>query len=229
MKLSIIIPCYNEQKTISVILDKVRNLKDYDKEIIVVDDCSTDGTKEILKKLENSTEIKILYNDKNRGKGYCIKKGIDSSTGSVLIIQDADLEYDPNDIPKLINPIKNGNADVVYGSRFAGSEEKRVFFYLHSLGNKFLTTLSNMFTNLNLTDKECCYKAFKSKIIKDINLKENRFGFEPEITAKISKKDIQIYEVGIKYYGRKYSDGKKITWKDGISAIKCIIKYNLFK
>ena len=228
MKLSIIIPCYNEQKTISVILDKVRNLKDYDKEIIVVDDCSTDGTKEILKKLENSIEIKILYNDKNRGKGYCIKKGIDSSTGSVLIIQDADLEYDPNDIPKLINPIKDGNADVVYGSRFAGSEEKRVLFYWHSLGNKFLTTLSNMFTNLNLTDMECCYKAFKSKIIKDINLKENRFGFEPEITAKISKKDIQIYEVGIKYFGRKYSDGKKITWVDGFRAIYCIIFYSFF-
>ena len=228
MKLSIIIPCYNEQKTISVILDKVRNLKDYDKEIIVVDDCSTDGTKEILKKLENSTEIKILYNDKNRGKGYCIKKGIDSSTGSVLIIQDADLEYDPNDIPKLINPIKDGNADVVYGSRFVGSEEKRVLFYWHSLGNKFLTTLSNMFTNLNLTDMECCYKAFKSKIIKDINLKENRFGFEPEITAKISKKDIQIYEVGIKYFGRKYSDGKKITWVDGFRAIYCIIFYSFF-
>lgn len=228
MKLSIIIPCYNEQKTISVILDKVRNLKDYDKEIIVVDDCSTDGTKEILKKLENSIEIKILYNDKNRGKGYCIKKGIDSSTGSVLIIQDADLEYDPNDIPKLINPIKDGNADVVYGSRFVGSEEKRVLFYWHSLGNKFLTTLSNMFTNLNLTDMECCYKAFKSKIIKDINLKENRFGFEPEITAKISKKDIQIYEVGIKYFGRKYSDGKKITWVDGFRAIYCIIFYSFF-
>ena len=228
MKLSIIIPCYNEQKTISVILDKVRNLKDYDKEIIVVDDCSTDGTKEILKKLENSIEIKILYNDENRGKGYCIKKGIDSSTGSVLIIQDADLEYDPNDIPKLINPIKDGNADVVYGSRFAGSEEKRVLFYWHSLGNKFLTTLSNMFTNLNLTDMECCYKAFKSKIIKDINLKENRFGFEPEITAKISKKDIQIYEVGIKYFGRKYSEGKKITWVDGFRAIYCIIFYSFF-
>ena len=228
MKLSIIIPCYNEQKTISFILDKVRNLKDYDKEIIVVDDCSTDGTKEILKKLENSIEIKILYNDKNRGKGYCIKKGIDSSTGSVLIIQDADLEYDPNDIPKLINPIKDGNADVVYGSRFIGSEEKRVLFYWHSLGNKFLTTLSNMFTNLNLTDMECCYKAFKSKIIKDINLKENRFGFEPEITAKISKKDIQIYEVGIKYFGRKYSEGKKITWVDGFRAIYCIIFYSFF-
>ena len=228
MKLSIIIPCYNEQKTISVILDKVRNLKDYDKEIIVVDDCSTDGTKEILKKLENSTEIKILYNDKNRGKGYCIKKGIDSSTGSVLIIQDADLEYDPNDIPKLINPIKNGNADVVYGSRFAGSEEKRVLFYWHSLGNKFLTTLSNMFTNLNLTDMEVCYKAFKSEIIKSIDLKEKRFGFEPEVTAKIAKKNLKIFEVGLKYHGRSYDEGKKITWKDGISAIRCIIYYNIF-
>tara|TARA_B100000767_G_scaffold262807_1_gene275876 strand:- start:458 stop:1147 length:690 start_codon:yes stop_codon:yes gene_type:complete len=228
MKLSIIIPCFNEQNTISVIINKVRNLKDYDKEIIIVDDCSTDGTKEILQKLDDSNAIKIIYNDRNRGKGYCIKKGIDSSTGSVIIIQDADLEYDPNDIPKLINPIQNGNADVVYGSRFVGSEEKRVLFYWHSLGNKFLTTLSNMFTNLNLTDMECCYKAFKSKIIKDINLKENRFGFEPEITAKISKKEIKIYEVGIKYFGRKYAEGKKITWVDGFRAIYCIIFYSFF-
>ena len=228
MKLSIIIPCFNEQKTISVIINKVRNLKDYDKEIIIVDDCSTDGTKEILQKLDDSNAIKIIYNDRNRGKGYCIKKGIDSSTGSVIIIQDADLEYDPNDIPKLINPIQNGNADVVYGSRFVGSEEKRVLFYWHSLGNKFLTTLSNMFTNLNLTDMECCYKAFKSKIIKDVNLKENRFGFEPEITAKISKKEIKIYEVGIKYFGRKYAEGKKITWVDGFRAIYCIIFYSFF-
>ena len=228
MKLSIIIPCFNEQNTISVIINKVRNIKDYDKEIIIVDDCSTDGTKEILQKLDDSNAIKIIYNDRNRGKGYCIKKGIDSSTGSVIIIQDADLEYDPNDIPKLINPIQNGNADVVYGSRFVGSEEKRVLFYWHSLGNKFLTTLSNMFTNLNLTDMECCYKAFKSKIIKDINLKENRFGFEPEITAKISKKEIKIYEVGIKYFGRKYAEGKKITWVDGFRAIYCIIFYSFF-
>ena len=228
MKLSIIIPCFNEQKTISVIINKVRNLKDYDKEIIIVDDCSTDGTKEILQKLDDSNSIKIIYNDRNRGKGYCIKKGINSSTGSVIIIQDADLEYDPNDIPKLINPIQNGNADVVYGSRFVGSEEKRVLFYWHSLGNKFLTTLSNMFTNLNLTDMECCYKAFKSKIIKDISLKENRFGFEPEVTAKISKKEIKIYEVGIKYFGRKYAEGKKITWVDGFRAIYCIIFYSFF-
>ena len=228
MKLSIIIPCFNEQKTIGVIINKVRNLKDYDKEIIIVDDCSTDGTKEILQKLDDSNSIKIIYNDRNCGKGYCIKKGINSSTGSVIIIQDADLEYDPNDIPKLINPIQNGNADVVYGSRFVGSEEKRVLFYWHSLGNKFLTTLSNMFTNLNLTDMECCYKAFKSKIIKDVNLKETRFGFEPEITAKISKKEIKIYEVGIKYFGRKYAEGKKITWVDGFRAIYCIIFYSFF-
>ena len=228
MKISVIIPCFNEHKTINTILDKLKNLSNFNKEIIIVDDFSNDGTKEILQKIENSGEIKKIFNEKNFGKGYCIKKGIDSSTGSVLIIQDADLEYDPNDIPKLINPIKDGNADVVYGSRFVGSEEKRVLFYWHSLGNKFLTTLSNMFTNLNLTDMECCYKAFKSKIIKDINLKENRFGFEPEITAKISKKDIQIYEVGIKYFGRKYSEGKKITWLDGFRAIYCIIFYSFF-
>jgi len=165
---------------------------------------------------------------KNFGKGYCIKKGIKESSGDIIIIQDADLEYDPSDIPKLINPIKNGDADVVYGSRFTGSDEKRVLFYWHSIGNKFLTTLSNMFSNLNLTDMECCYKAFKKNIIKEINLKENRFGFEPEVTAKISKKDIKIFEVGIKYFGRKYSDGKKITWIDGFRAIYCIIFYSFF-
>jgi len=228
MKISIIIPCYNEYKTINSILDKVINLSDFNKEIIIVDDFSTDGTKEVLQKIKDSSEIKTYYNEKNFGKGYCIRKGIEKSTGDIIIIQDADLEYDPSDIPKLINPIKNGNADVVYGSRFIGSAEKRVLFYWHSLGNKFLTTLSNMFSNLNLTDMECCYKAFKSEIIRDINLKENRFGFEPEVTAKISKKDIKIYEVGIKYFGRKYSEGKKITWIDGFRAIYCIIFYSLF-
>jgi glycosyltransferase involved in cell wall biosynthesis len=228
MKISIIIPCYNEYKTINSILDKVINLSDFNKEIIIVDDFSTDGTKEVLQKIKDSSEIKTYYNEKNFGKGYCIRKGIEKSTGDIIIIQDADLEYDPSDIPKLINPIKNGNADVVYGSRFIGSAEKRVLFYWHSLGNKFLTTLSNMFSNLNLTDMECCYKAFKSEIIKDIKLKENRFGFEPEVTAKISKKDIKIYEVGIKYFGRKYSDGKKITWIDGFRAIYCIIFYSFF-
>ena len=228
MKISIIIPCYNEYKTINSILDKVKNLSDFKKEIIIVDDFSTDGTKEVLQKIKISNEIKTFFNEKNYGKGFCIRKGIEESTGDIIMIQDADLEYDPSDIPKLINPIKNGNADVVYGSRFIGSAEKRVLFYWHSLGNKFLTTLSNMFSNLNLTDMECCYKAFKSEIIKDIKLKENRFGFEPEVTAKISKKDIKIYEVGIKYFGRKYSDGKKITWIDGFRAIYCIIFYSFF-
>ena len=228
MKVSVIVPCYNEYKTINAILEKLKNLNNFDKEIIIVDDFSTDGTKEVLEKLKVSGEIKTLFNEKNFGKGYCIKKGVEESSGEIIIIQDADLEYDPSDIPKLIDPIKNGYADVVYGSRFTGSEEKRVLFYWHSLGNKFLTTLSNMFSNLNLTDMECCYKAFKSEIIKKINLKENRFGFEPEVTAKISKKDIKIFEVGIKYFGRKYSEGKKITWVDGFRAIYCIIFYSFF-
>ena len=228
MKISVIIPCFNEHKTINTILDKLKNLSNFNKEIIIVDDFSNDGTKEILQKIENSDEIKTIFNEKNFGKGYCIKKGIEEASGDIIIIQDADLEYDPTDIPKLINPIKNGDADVVYGSRFTGSDEKRVLFYWHSLGNKFLTTLSNMFSNLNLTDMECCYKAFKKEIIKEINLKENRFGFEPEVTAKISKKDIKIFEVGIKYFGRKYSEGKKITWIDGFRAIYCIIFYSFF-
>ena len=228
MKISVIIPCFNEHKTINTILDKLKNLSNFNKEIIIVDDFSNDGTKEILQKIENSDEIKTIFNEKNFGKGYCIKKGIKEASGDIIIIQDADLEYDPTDIPKLINPIKNGDADVVYGSRFTGSDEKRVLFYWHSLGNKFLTTLSNMFSNLNLTDMECCYKAFKKEIIKEINLKENRFGFEPEVTAKISKKDIKIFEVGIKYFGRKYSEGKKITWVDGFRAIYCIIFYSFF-
>ena len=228
MKISVIIPCFNEHKTINTILDRLKNLSNFNKEIIIVDDFSNDGTKEFLQKIENSDEIKTIFNEKNFGKGYCIRKGIEEASGDIIIIQDADLEYDPTDIPKLINPIKNGDADVVYGSRFTGSDEKRVLFYWHSLGNKFLTTLSNMFSNLNLTDMECCYKAFKKEIIKEINLKENRFGFEPEVTAKISRKDIKIFEVGIKYFGRKYSEGKKITWVDGFRAIYCIIFYSFF-
>ena len=228
MKLTIIIPCFNEVNTIKQIIDKIVEVSPYENEIIIIDDFSTDGSREILSQIEKAKISKLILNEKNYGKGYCIKKGIEETTGDILIIQDADLEYDPSDYTKMIEPIKKNNADVVYGSRFIGSEEKRVLYYWHTLGNKFLTTLSNMFTNINLTDMECCYKAFKIEIIKEIDLKENRFGFEPEVTAKLAKKDIRIYEVGIKYFGRKYSDGKKITWKDGFGAIYCIIYYNLF-
>ena len=228
MKLTIIIPCFNEVNTIKQIIDKIVEVSPYENEIIIIDDFSTDGSREILSQIEKAKISKLILNEKNYGKGYCIKKGIEETTGDILIIQDADLEYDPSDYTKMIEPIKKNNADVVYGSRFMGSEQKRVLYYWHTLGNKFLTTLSNMFTNINLTDMECCYKAFKTEIIKEIDLKENRFGFEPEITAKLAKKEIRIYEVGIKYFGRKYSEGKKITWKDGFVAIYCIIYYNLF-
>ena len=229
MKVSIIIPCYNEHKTIVQIVNKILNQTKIEKEIIIIDDCSTDGTKEILQKNINSKVDKIIYNEKNFGKGFCIKKGVEISSGQIILIQDADLEYDPSDYNKILKPIFEGNADVVYGSRFVGSEEKRVLFYWHSVGNYLLTTLSNIFSNLNLTDMENCYKAFKSDLIKSINLEEERFGFEPEITAKIAKKKIRIFEVGIKYFGRTYSEGKKITWRDGFSALRCIIKYNLFR
>tara|TARA_B110000027_G_C16039274_1_gene264607 strand:- start:244 stop:936 length:693 start_codon:yes stop_codon:yes gene_type:complete len=228
MKLSIIIPCFNELNTVKKMIDNVIELSPYENEIIVIDDFSTDGSRKILSEIEKVKLSKLILNEKNYGKGYCIKKGIKEASGDIIIIQDADLEYSPSDYKRIIDPIVHDRADVVYGSRFIGSEEKRVAFYWHMVGNKFLTTLSNMFTNMNLTDMECCYKAFKSNIIKEIDLKEKRFGFEPEITAKISKKDIRIYEVGVKYYGRKYSEGKKITWKDGFAAIYCIIYYNLF-
>ena len=228
MKLSIIIPCFNEINTIRKIIDRIIEVNRYESEIIVVDDFSTDGSREILSEIEKTKILKLILNDRNYGKGFCIKKGIQKATGDIVIIQDADLEYDPSDYTKLIEPIHKNQADVVYGSRFMGSEEKRVLYYWHTLGNKFLTTLSNMFTNINLTDMECCYKAFKTEVIKKIDLKENRFGFEPEVTAKLAKKNIRMYEVGIKYFGRKYSDGKKITWKDGFAAIYCIIYYNLF-
>ena len=228
MKISIIIPCYNEKDTIEKIIDKIIKEAKSDYEIIVIDDNSTDGTRELLKTNIKDKINLLLLNEKNNGKGYCIKKGIINATGDIIIVQDADLEYDPSEYPKLVNPIINGDADVVYGSRFSGSGEKAVLLFWHRVGNFILTTFSNMLSNLNLTDMEVCYKAFKSSVIKKIDLKENRFGFEPEITAKISKMDLKIYEVGIKYYGRSYKEGKKITWKDGFSAIRCIIYYNLF-
>tara|TARA_B100000579_G_scaffold254466_1_gene209415 strand:+ start:4133 stop:4825 length:693 start_codon:yes stop_codon:yes gene_type:complete len=228
MKISVIIPCYNEVKTIEKVIDKVREEKKYQKEIIVIDDFSNDGTREILENKINHKIDKLLLNEKNYGKGYSVRKGISEADNNIILIQDADLEYDPSDYPKLIYPIEINEADVVYGSRFIGSEERRVLFYWHSVGNFILTTLSNMFSNINLTDMENCYKVFRSDVIKDINLKENRFGFEPEITAKLAKKKLRIFEVGVKYYGRTYDQGKKIGWKDGISAIRCILVYNLF-
>jgi glycosyltransferase involved in cell wall biosynthesis len=229
MKLSVIIPCYNEVDAIELIVSAVRNCPYKNKEIIIVDDYSTDGTREKLKQNIEKLIDKVFYQEHNQGKGAALRTGIKAATGDIVIIQDADLEYDPNDIPKVIQPILDGKADVVYGSRFLGSYPHRVLYYWHMVGNKFLTTLSNMFTNINLTDMETCYKAFRREIIQSIEIRENRFGFEPEITAKIAKMRCRIYEVGISYYGRTYEEGKKIGWKDGFAAIKCILKYNLFR
>ena len=226
--ISIIIPVFNEERTINKILKKILAQDEFEKEIIVINDGSTDKTKSILEK-EFIDKVILISNIRNFGKGYSIRKGIEISKGEIIIIQDADLEYDPSDYKKILNPLQDGRADVVYGSRFLGDGEKRVLYFWHRVGNFILTLFSNCLSNLNLTDMEVGYKAFKSEIIRNINLQENRFGFEPEITAKIAKKKIRIFEVGIKYYGRTYSEGKKINWKDGISAIYCIIKYNLFK
>tara|TARA_B100000989_G_scaffold299057_1_gene292648 strand:- start:11934 stop:12617 length:684 start_codon:yes stop_codon:yes gene_type:complete len=227
LKISIIIPCYNEKNTLEILIDKVKSKCNLEHEIIVVDDFSNDGSREVLKNINHKID-KIILNEKNFGKGYSIRKGYENAIGDIIIIQDADLEYDPSDYESLLNPIFEGHADVVYGSRFVSAKETRVLYFWHTLGNKFLTIFSNMFSNLNLSDMECCYKVFKREVMSGLNLQENRFGFEPEFTAKIAKLDIRIFEVGVKYYGRKYSEGKKITWKDGFSAIRCIIKYNLF-
>jgi glycosyltransferase involved in cell wall biosynthesis len=234
-KISIIVPAFNEESTISIIADKLLNLylvNNIKKEIIIINDCSTDNTEHLIQNIIKSNptaEIKYIKHEKNLGKGAAIHSGIKNATGDYLIIQDADLEYDPSEMNKLLKPVLDGYADVVYGSRFIGGAPHRILFFWHTIGNKFLTFLSNFFTNLNLTDMETCYKLFKTSIIKTISLQEKRFGFEPEITSKIAKiKGIRIYEVGISYYGRTYLEGKKINWKDGVKAIYCIIRYNLF-
>jgi glycosyltransferase involved in cell wall biosynthesis len=231
MRLSIIIPCFNEVNTIDLIVDAVNNSPYPDKEIIIVDDYSNDGSREKLRDViaQSGKVSKVLYHDRNQGKGAALRTGFAAATGDIVIVQDADLEYDPNQYPVILQPIISGKADVVIGSRFMGSEPHRVVYFWHRVGNGFLTLLSNMFTNLNLTDMESCYKAFRREIIQGIKIEENRFGFEPEIIAKISKLDCRIYEVGISYFGRTYSEGKKIGWKDGVRAIICIIKYNLFR
>lgn len=235
-KLSIIIPAYNEARTIHLILDKIKSvelLNNICKELIIVNDCSTDNTEQAIENyISENPGLSVQYfkHDHNRGKGAAIHTGIHKATGEYLIIQDADLEYDPEEYNDLLKPIMKGFADVVYGSRFMGGNPHRVLFFWHTIGNKFLTMLSNMHSNLNLTDMETCYKLFDTKMIQSINLNESRFGFEPEVTAKISRvPNVRIYEVGISYYGRTYAEGKKIGWKDGVRAIYCILKYGLFK
>lgn len=234
-KLSVIVPAYNEERTIETILTTLTNVKLVENirmEVIVVNDCSRDNTASILQSFIQShpqLDIKAFHHPKNKGKGAALHTGIKEATGDYIIVQDADLEYDPNEFNILLKPVIEGRADVVYGSRFMGGNPHRILFFWHSLGNQFLTFISNMFSNLNLTDMETCYKLIRADIIKGLSLKENRFGFEPEVTQKIAKsKNIRIYEVGISYYGRTYAEGKKINWKDGFRALYCIVRYGLF-
>ncbi|TCD58195.1 glycosyltransferase family 2 protein [Synechococcus sp. BS55D] len=227
MKLSIIIPCYNEAATIISLIEAVKKAPISDREIIIVDDGSSDGTRDILATIKDH-EIRVVFHDKNQGKGAALRTGFQKATGDICIVQDADLEYDPQEFPIVIQPIVDGKADVVFGSRFQSGRPHRVVYFWHRVGNGVLTLMSNFFTDLNLSDMETCYKAFRREVIQAINICENRFGFEPEVTAKISKMNLRIYEVGISYYGRTYDEGKKIGWRDGFRAIYCILKYNLW-
>lgn len=227
VEISVIIPCYNEASTIEEVVQSVTDVIGNEGEIIIVDDCSTDGTRDLLRNKIAGNTAQVIYQEKNRGKGAALRTGFAAATKRIVIVQDADLEYDPQDYVVLIKPILKDQADVVYGSRFRGNRPHRVLYFWHRIGNGLLTLLSNMFTNLNLTDMETCYKVFRREVIQSIPIEENRFGFEPEITAKIARTDARIYEVGIGYYGRTYKEGKKIGWKDGVWAIWCILKYNL--
>jgi glycosyltransferase involved in cell wall biosynthesis len=227
--ITVVVPCYNETKTIAELLQTVRRSPASPVELIVVDDCSTDGTREWLQGPGAGQADKIIFHDKNRGKGAALRTGIQAATGDIVIIQDADLEYDPMEYPLLIEPIQRGMADVVFGSRFQSGRPHRVVYFWHMVGNHLLTLLSNMFTNINLTDMESCYKVFRREIIQSLTIEENRFGFEPEVTAKVARRGCRIYEVGISYFGRSYAEGKKIGWKDGVRAFYVILKYNLWK
>ena len=229
MRVSIVIPCYNEAKTIRTIVDRVRASQVPNKEIIIVDDCSRDGTRDLLRTQIAPLVDKIIYHEVNQGKGAALRTGFAAATGDVVIPQDSDLEYDPAEYPKLLKPIIEDQADVVFGSRFASGSPHRVLYFWHMVGNKFLTLLSNMFSNLNLTDMETCYKVFRREVLQKITIEEDRFGFEPEITAKVSKLNLVIYEVGISYYGRTYAEGKKVGWRDGFRALWAIVKYNVFR